>query len=107
MKITAAFFLALMTMASPTEAMTVTLKVGPLLQQAQQMIAAKNYKAALAKLDEAEAVKAYPDDEAVINEFRRAVAVASANLSPSQPNCTSDRMAVTKCDGRPATGAQP
>ena len=61
----------------------VSLGVGPLLKQAQDMYDAKNYKAAAAKLDEAEAVKSKPDDETVINQMRHAVEVASSQ--PSQP----------------------
>ena len=44
-------------MAGLAQAMVVSLKVGPLLKQAQQMMAAKNYKGATDKLNEAEAVK--------------------------------------------------
>jgi hypothetical protein len=47
------------------------------------MIAAKSYKAASAKLDEADAVKSVPDDAAVIDQFRRVIAKASSQ--PSQP----------------------
>jgi len=57
MKRIAAIFLALLTMAGSAQAMVVSLKVGPLLKQAQQMMAAKNYKGATDKLNEAEAVK--------------------------------------------------
>lgn len=62
---------------------TVSKDVGPLLKEAQALIAAKNYKAATAKLNEAEAVKSYPDDETVIDQFRRVIAVTSSH--PSQP----------------------
>jgi len=91
-------------MAGHAQAMVVSPRVGPLLKEAQQMIAAKNYKGATAKLNEAEAVKSNPDDETVINQMRRAIAVSSADLT--QPHCTSDRMAVTNCNGR-AVGTQP
>jgi hypothetical protein len=57
--------------------------VGPLLKEAQQMMADKNYKGATAKLDEAEAVKSNPDDETVINQMRHFIAVKSSQ--PSQP----------------------
>jgi hypothetical protein len=83
MKRTAAILLALMTIACPAQAMTVSAKVGPLIAEAQKLIMAKNYKAAEAKLNEAEAVKSYADDETVINEFRKAIAAASSH--PSQP----------------------
>ena len=98
MKRIAALWLALLTIAGPVQAMVVSAKVGPLLKEAQLLIAAKNYKAATAKLDEAEAVRASPDDEIVINEMRRAIAVSSSD--PTLPSCTSERMAVTRCDGR-------
>jgi len=104
MKRTAVILLALATMAGHAQAMVVSPKVGPLLKEAQQMIAAKNYKGATAKLDEAEAVKSNPDDETVINQMRRAIAVSSVDLT--QPHCTSARMGMTKCDGQ-AIGAQP
>jgi hypothetical protein len=64
---------------------TVSPKVGPLLKEAQQMIAAKNYDGATAKLNEAEAVKSSPDDAYVINQFRQAIEVASSHPSQSQP----------------------
>jgi hypothetical protein len=57
--------------------------VGPLLNEAKEMINAKNYEAATAKLNEAEAVKFNPDDETVINQFRHAIEIASSR--PSQP----------------------
>jgi len=47
------------------------------------MIVAKDYKAALAKLDEAEAVKSNPDDTTVINQMRQFITVKSSQ--PSQP----------------------
>ena len=62
---------------------TASAGVGPLLREAQQMIVAKDYKAALAKLDEAEAVKSNPDDTTVINQMRQFITVKSSQ--PSQP----------------------
>jgi hypothetical protein len=62
---------------------TVSVRVGPLLKEAQQMIAARNYDGATAKLNEAEAVKFNPDDETVIDQFRRVIAKTSSQ--PSQP----------------------
>lgn len=82
MKITAAILLALMIMAVPAQAMTVSANVGPLIKEAQVLIAAKKYKAATAKLNDAEAVKAYPDDEIVINQLRQYLAVASDPTPP-------------------------
>ena len=78
MKRMAAIVLALLTMAGPVQALTISAKVGPLLKEAQALIAAKNYKAALAKLNEAEAVKSNPDDETVINQFRGVIAASSS-----------------------------
>ena len=74
MKITAAILLALMTMAGPAQALIVSAEVGPLLKEAKAKFDAKNYKAATAKLDQAEAVKVTADDETVINQFRQAIA---------------------------------
>ena len=98
MKKTAAILLALLTLAGPAQAMTVSQKVGPLLREAQALIAAKDFKAAWAKLDEAEAVKVSADDETVINQMRQAIAVSSSD--PTLPHCTSARMGITRCDGR-------
>ena len=72
--------------------------VGPLLRQAQALIVAKKYKAALVKVNQAEVVKSTPDDAYVIDQFRNAIAAAS--LSPTEPHCTSAAMGVTRCDGR-------
>ena len=74
---------AVLLTASPAAALTVSSKVGPLVKDAQAMIAAKNYKGAMAKLNEAEAVKSTPDDTTVINQFKRVIAVSSAD--PSTP----------------------
>lgn len=62
---------------------TVSIRVGPLLKEAQSLIAAKDYKGAMVKLNEAEAVKANPDDETVIDQFRQAIEKMSSR--PSQP----------------------
>jgi len=70
-------------LSAPAQALTVSAKVGPLVKEAQALIAAKNYKAAAAKLSEAEAVKSTPDDTTVINQFKRVIAVSSAD--PSTP----------------------
>ena len=98
MKRIAAIMLALLSVTAPAQAYIISAKVGPLLKEAQQMIAAKNYKGALAKVNEAEAVKSNPDDETVINQFRGVIAAVS--LDPTQPQCTSAGMGVTRCDGR-------
>jgi hypothetical protein len=82
MKRTAAIMLAFLTMAVPAQAMTVSAKVGPLIKEAQTLALARNYKAALKKLDEAEAVKAYPDDITVINQLRQFIYVKSSGAQP-------------------------
>src|ERR1700721_4117497 len=74
---------AAMVMTAPAEAATLSAKVGPLLKEAQALIAAKNYKAAMAKLNEAEAVKSTPDDTAIINQFKSAISISSA--APNTP----------------------
>jgi hypothetical protein len=78
---TAAAGAAALTMSVPAQALTVSAKVGPLVKEAQALIAAKNYKAASAKLSEAEAVKSTPDDTQVINQFKHVIAVSSADAS--------------------------
>jgi hypothetical protein len=80
---TAATGAAALVLAAPAQAATVSAKVGPLLKEAQALIAAKNYKAAMAKLNEAEAVKSTPDDTAIINQFKGAIAISSAD--PNTP----------------------
>ena len=77
MKITAVILLALMTIGGPAQAITVSKEVGPLLIEAKALVEAKNYKAATAKLNEAEDMQAYPDDETVINQFRQLIAAQS------------------------------
>jgi len=72
---------AVLSMAGPAQALTVSNKVGPLVKEAQSLAQAKNYKAALAKLSEAEAVKSLPDDTTVINQLKQYIAVASADAS--------------------------
>jgi hypothetical protein len=76
---TAAILWMLLAVAAPAQAYTISKEVGPLLKEVQALIAAKNYKAATAKLDEAEAVKVYADDGTVINEFRQVIKVKSAS----------------------------
>ena len=92
MKAIAALLLALMTMAPPAQAYTISPKVGPLLKEAQVMIAAKNYAGATAKLDEAEAVKAYADDESIINQFRHAIRVKTLVCHPGERYRVIDKM---------------
>jgi hypothetical protein len=80
---TAAATGATLMLSAPALAATVSAKVGPLLKEAQALIAAKNYKGASAKLNEAEAVASTPDDRAIINQFKNAIAVSSAD--PNTP----------------------
>ena len=74
---------AALVLAVPAQAATVSAKVGPLLKEAQALIAAKNYSAAKAKLNEADAVKSTPDDAAIINQFKSAISISSAD--PNTP----------------------
>ena len=76
----AAALLALLTLAGPTQALTVSRQAGDLIKEAKTLANAGNYKAALAKLDAAEAVKSYEDDETVINAMRQSI---TAKTSPS------------------------
>ena len=70
-------------LASPAAALTASPKVGPLLKEAVAMISAKNYAGAKAKLNEAESLKSTPDDTALINQIKNAIAVSSAD--PNTP----------------------
>ena len=107
MKRVAAILLAFLSVAAaaPEAPRVISAKVGPLLNEAQALFVAKNYKAALVKVNEAEAVKSTPNDAYIIDQMRQAIAAAS--LDPTKPSCTSARMGITKCDGRRAIGVQP
>jgi len=74
---------AALVLAAPAQAATVSAKVGPLLKEAQALIAAKNYSGAKAKLNEAEAAASTPDDHTIITQFKNAIAVSSAD--PNTP----------------------
>ena len=78
MKITAVALLALIAIAGSAQALTVSPKVGPLLKDAQTLIAANDFKGAVAKLDAAEAARATPDDELVIAQMRKFIAMKSS-----------------------------
>jgi hypothetical protein len=80
---TAAATGATLMLSVPASAATVSAKVGPILKEAQALIAAKNYKGASAKLNEAEAAASTPDDRAIISQFKNAIAVSSAD--PNTP----------------------
>ena len=84
MKTTAAVLLAVLAMAGSARALTVSPSVGPLLKEAQAMIADKNYKAAVAKLDEAEAARSNPDDEIVIAQMRQFIQVKTLACRPGE-----------------------
>ena len=75
MRKTTAICLAILALSGPAPALTVSPKVGPLIKEAQTLIAAKDYKAATFKLNEADAVKVSADDETIIHQFRNAIAV--------------------------------
>ena len=53
-------------LAVPAQALTVSAKVGPLLNEAKAFMTSGNYSGAMAKLREAEAAKSTPDDTAAI-----------------------------------------
>lgn len=71
-------------LAAPAQAATVSAKVGPLLKEAQSLIAAKNYGAARAKLNEAEAAASTSDDRSIIASFKNLIAVSSADPNTPQ-----------------------
>lgn len=72
---------AALTLAVPAQALTVSPKVGPLLNEAKALANAGKYKEAMAKLNEAEAVKSTPDDTAVINSMKQFIGVKTGDAS--------------------------
>jgi hypothetical protein len=72
---------AALVLAGPAQALTVSAKVGPLIKEAQSLAQAKNYKGAMAKLNEASAAASTPDDNAVINQLKNYIAVSSGDAS--------------------------
>jgi hypothetical protein len=64
-------------------ALTVSEKVGPLVKEAKSLDQAGNYKAAMDRLDEADALKSTPDDKTVINQLRQFIV---GNMQ-AQPDC--------------------
>lgn len=74
---------AALMLAAPAQALTASPKVGPLLKEAVSLINAKNYSGAKSKLNEAEAAASTPDDHALINQIKNAIAVSSAD--PNTP----------------------
>ena len=79
MKRTAALLLALLAMAGPAQALTVSMKVLPLITEAQILAQAKNWKAALTKLDEADGVRSLPDDATAISRLRQSFKDAASH----------------------------
>src|SRR5258706_9137726 len=61
----------------------VSAQVGPLLKEAQDMTKAGDWKGAMGKVNEAEALKSSSDDATVINQMRHYIEVRSSQ--PSQP----------------------
>jgi hypothetical protein len=78
---TAAVGVAALSLAVPAAALTVSAKVGPLLNEAKALYASGNYNGALAKLREAEAVKSTSDDTAVINSMKQAIGVKTGDAA--------------------------
>jgi hypothetical protein len=86
MKRLAAVWLALLTLAGPAQALTVSMKVDPLLKEAEELRRAGNREAAMAKLDEAEAVAATttPDDIVTVKAIKQFMQTPKGHPS-SQP----------------------
>ena len=85
-------------LAVPAQAAQVSAKVGPLLKEAQALIAAKNYAGARAKLNEAEAAASTSDDRAIINQFKNALSISSAD--PNTPGGAKAKFAQDYNAGR-------
>jgi hypothetical protein len=68
-------------LTAPAQALTVSSKVGPLVNEAKAMANAGNYSGALAKLREAEAVKSTPDDTQVINSMKQFIGVKTGDAA--------------------------
>jgi hypothetical protein len=69
------------TLSAPAQALTVSAKVGPLVNEAKALANAGNYQGALAKLKEADAVKSTPDDTAVITSMRQFIGVKTGDAA--------------------------
>src|SRR5581483_8493606 len=71
--------------ASPAMAVTLRQAAGKPLQEAQALFREGNYKGAMAKVQEAEAVSGKtPDEISVINQMKDAIAVASGDTSTAK-----------------------
>jgi len=68
-------------MAVPAQALTVSAKVGPLLNEAKALMTSGNYSAAMAKLREAESAKSTPDDTAAINSMKQYIGVKTGDAA--------------------------
>lgn len=78
---TAAVSVAALALAVPAAALTVSAKVGPLLNEAKAMMTSGNYSGAMAKLREAEAVKSTADDTAAINSMKQYIGVKTGDAA--------------------------
>ena len=67
--------------AGPAQAATVSAKVGTLLNEAQSLAAAGNYKAAMAKLNEAQSAGASQDDADITNQMKLYIGAKSGDVS--------------------------
>jgi hypothetical protein len=68
-------------LAVPAQALTVSAKVGPLLNEAKALMTSGNYSGAMAKLREADSVKSTPDDTAAINSMKQYIGVKTGDAS--------------------------
>jgi hypothetical protein len=85
MKSAVAILLAFLTFASAAQAVVVSPKVLPLIQEALSLVQAKDYKAARAKVNEAETVKSTPDDAIAIKQFKQLIEMCRENGCESHP----------------------
>jgi hypothetical protein len=72
---------AAIVMAAPAQALTVSAKVGPLLNEAKALMTSGNYTGAKEKLREAEAVKSAPDDSVAINSMKQYIGVKTGDAA--------------------------
>ena len=72
---------AVVGLAAPAQALTVSAKVGPLLNEAKALMTSGKYDAAMAKLREADAAKSTPDDTAAINSMKQYIGVKTGDVS--------------------------
>jgi hypothetical protein len=68
-------------LATPALALTVSAKVGPLLNEAKALMTSGKYPAAMAKLREAESVKSTSDDTAAINSMKQYIGVKTGDAA--------------------------